>query len=82
MVDFNDQSTAASLDEDALSGVSGGTQEEDTIPVRCPNCGEKFKVTSYRKSLVCPACHKPFEMTRPVASADTEGKFDSTMMKC
>ena len=82
MVDFNEQSNATSLNDDALSGVSGGTQEEDTISVRCPNCSEKFRVTGYKKSLVCPSCHKTFEMARPTASVDTVGKFDSIMMKC
>lgn len=82
MVDFSSKDNAMSLNEDALSEISGGVQDEDTIQVRCPKCGETFRVTGYRKTLTCPACHKTFEMARPAASIDNVGKFDSIIVKC
>ena len=82
MVDFSNKDNAMSLNEDALSEISGGVQEEDTIQVRCPKCGETFRVTGYRKTLTCPACHKTFEMAKPTASTLTTASYDSTIVKC
>ena len=82
MVDFKDQDSAISLNDDALSKVSGGTQEEDTIQVRCPECGEVFRITGYKRNLTCPACHKPFKMSRPIASAGSSKDYDSIIVKC
>lgn len=82
MVDFNERNTEMSLNEETLSKISGGAQEEDTIQVRCPKCGETFRVTGYKKTLTCPACHKTFEMARPAASAFTTASYDSTVLKC
>ena len=82
MVSFSDQSPAKLLNEETLSNINGGTQEEDTINVKCKECGEVFKVTGYKKNLICPVCHKPVSMTRSTASANTSDRFDSTIMNC